>query len=71
MLFVISVTCEPPTYEVEHAALRSTDVRDSYDLNDWIYYSCDYGYYRIGMHMIMCTASGNWTDIDMTCHRKL
>ena len=68
---LFAVTCGPPTYVVENAALRPEDVRESYNYADWIYYACDYGYYRNGLNAIMCTDSGDWTNLDITCRRKL
>ncbi|XP_071821508.1 sushi, von Willebrand factor type A, EGF and pentraxin domain-containing protein 1-like isoform X3 [Apostichopus japonicus] len=60
--------CGPPP-EVSNA--RPSDNREFYEGNDFVSYSCDPGYYRVGgIRPVLNCHRGNWTHPDFTCRRK-
>ncbi|XP_072017074.1 sushi, von Willebrand factor type A, EGF and pentraxin domain-containing protein 1-like [Amphiura filiformis] len=63
------VTCPINPYpEVENAQVEG--LQEYYLPGQHMYYSCNYGHYRLGLRYIRCNEDGTWSEPEMTCRLK-
>ncbi|XP_048586831.1 sushi, von Willebrand factor type A, EGF and pentraxin domain-containing protein 1-like isoform X3 [Nematostella vectensis] len=63
------IACVPTTCKRPHIPPNSyltTPDRDSYELEDYVYYSCKPGYLMVGAPVQICKY-GNWTEANFRC----
>ncbi|XP_072034896.1 uncharacterized protein [Amphiura filiformis] len=60
----VRIICTNPPV-VQYASVNQDYVKESYNVNEWVFYTCDYGYYRLGGYNgIQCTGFEQWSTLD-------